>query len=571
MQLIMFKAIPFFTAVNSNNSETMPNSASVSKTPVEIVKKYVDAQIEYNNFLKERLTHGKQEEIFEIFLSLFLDLSEVPRLVKIPPKTILQKNVGEFIGHIEADLEEYERIKTCLDTHTTVDQLYLTIYFTYKQWLFGIDDITSKKIKNILSYVYDGNELKKKVKEVIKRVNMKSSKSPLLCEINSLFEICTMLQSEVSDDCLRFKDDISIKSKNGYIFLSLPEESNRKERQFLDKNPDDQEFLSLLKRSTEAYDALESKNISTDLHTSYLNLFAKMKVKYRIDEEIKTFMQRAAEKKQASLLESTVMQTEGTENFSERVAIQPAQLSLNSNENSVLTTAVQCEQTSQEEKHSSNAEFSAKKITHQLAYVESHEQASTLHCSSSPMTEEVDIPTVSFKDEEEIEQDLNKENNAECSYSPDYSLFPPKIKEQPKKETRRNILNLNKEQQETFLKVFGLISYDSINLRALVNLTQALGGTIKTTGANRCRIEIKNIYAHLLVPEEALNKACKKATVTMHGGGHRNKASQNNDREKAPDYLISQFRAAFVRAGYTPINLGLGVENAPPLSGTHVL
>lgn len=147
MQLIMFKAIPFFTAVNSNNSETMPNSASVSKTPVEIVKKYVDAQIEYNNFLKERLTHGKQEEIFEIFLSLFLDLSEVPRLVKIPPKTILQKNVGEFIGHIEADLEEYERIKTCLDTHTTVDQLYLTIYFTYKQWLFGIDDITSKKLK----------------------------------------------------------------------------------------------------------------------------------------------------------------------------------------------------------------------------------------------------------------------------------------------------------------------------------------------------------------------------------------------------------------------------------------
>lgn len=125
---------------------------------------------------------------------------------------------------------------------------------------------------------------------------MKSSKSPLLCEINSLFEICTMLQSEVSDDCLRFKDDISIKSKNGYIFLSLPEESNRKERQFLDKNPDDQAFLSLLKRSTEAYDALESKNISTDLHTSYLNLFAKMKVKYRIDEEIKTFMQRAAEK-----------------------------------------------------------------------------------------------------------------------------------------------------------------------------------------------------------------------------------------------------------------------------------
>lgn len=56
------------------------------------------------------------------------------------------------------------------------------------------------------------------------------------------------------------------------------------------------------------------------------------------------------------------MQTEGTENFSERVAIQPAQLSLNSNENSVLTTAVQCEQTSQEEKHSSNAEFSAKKL-----------------------------------------------------------------------------------------------------------------------------------------------------------------------------------------------------------------
>ena len=43
----------------------------------------------------------------------------------------------------------------------------------------------------------------------------------------------------------------------------------------------------------------------------------------------------------------------------------------------------------------------------------------------------------------------------------------------------------------------------------------------------------------------------------MHGGGHRSTRSQNQDADKAPDYLINQFRAAFNRAGYTPDNLGL--------------
>ncbi|CDZ76489.1 hypothetical protein BN59_00758 [Legionella massiliensis] len=99
--------------------------------------------------------------------------------------------------------------------------------------------------------------------------------------------------------------------------------------------------------------------------------------------------------------------------------------------------------------------------------------------------------------------------------------------------------------------------YDTINLRALVNLTLNFGGVIKKTSSNRCRIEIQNIYAFICVPEEALARACNTATVVMHGGGHRSTRSQNNDRENAPDYLIEQFKDAFTRAGFTQVNLGL--------------
>ena len=104
------------------------------------------------------------------------------------------------------------------------------------------------------------------------------------------------------------------------------------------------------------------------------------------------------------------------------------------------------------------------------------------------------------------------------------------------------------------------LPYETINLRALVKLTLNFGGEIETTGANRCRMKIKNIYAFIAVPQEALEKACNSATVTMHGGGHRATRSQNHDRGNAPDYLVEQFKDAFTRAGFTPVNMGLSMD-----------
>ena len=73
-------------------------------------------------------------------------------------------------------------------------------------------------------------------------------------------------------------------------------------------------------------------------------------------------------------------------------------------------------------------------------------------------------------------------------------------------------------------------------------------------------MKIKNIYAFIAVPQEALEKACNSATVTMHGGGHRATRSQNHDRGNAPDYLVEQFKDAFTRAGFTPVNMGLSMD-----------
>ena len=139
---------------------------------------------------------------------------------------------------------------------------------------------------------------------------------------------------------------------------------------------------------------------------------------------------------------------------------------------------------------------------------------------------------------------------AHCSYS----LYA-KQASQETESLKKNILNLKEEHQMTLKAVFD-DQCKTWPLRALVNLVRALGGEIKATASNRCRIEIKNIYAHLLMPSEDLlplsSQLSQKATVTWHGS-----AKQKKNKRGAPAYLIAQFRAALERVGYTPKTLGL--------------
>ncbi|WP_131793495.1 hypothetical protein [Legionella brunensis] len=580
----MLKRNIAFFQDNTQNANQETQESSLDK-----VKKHLDAQIEYNRFLMERLLRGKSEDIFEIVASMFLDLSEVPRSIKLPPSNILEELKKEFITHIVADLKEYQRLKDCANKGTNLDYLYLSIHFTCKNWLLGVQNTQPKKLELLLSHLYSGNDLKKKVKEILYRIHTKSLKSPLMAEIFNLSEILSILEPEVSHDCLRFKDDIQIIQDKDMTVISITEEAmsgkSKKIIQFLDKNPSNLEFLSLVEKWIEANNKLKTAEVSSNLNDSYLVTFERMKIKYQVEDEINRFLQEAAARQKDSKIAETLEAPKDVgENQSEiGLSSQPSKSRKKVRERGnhpvkmgKQEAILQSEKTSverlEEIEKPLKSSYSMKEAVIEppkdqleqdmLPQLPSSSHVETIHFNSTTV-QEADISITSLKHEED-EEKLN-ENVETYTYVQDYTLFAKKNdarqqQQKDDKKPKRNVLNLNKEQQETYLKVFDLMPYESINLRALVNLTQALGGTLKTTGANRCRIELKNIYAHLLVPEEALAKACDKATVTMHGGGHRSKSSQNNDREKAPDYLISQFKAAFIRAGYTPINLGLNSD-----------
>ncbi|WP_058441236.1 hypothetical protein [Legionella brunensis] len=580
------RTIAFFPVSTQNNY------VATQDTSLDKVKKYIDAQIEYNKFLMERLLRGNKEEIFEIVTSLFLDLTDIPRSIKLPPSKILDEFKQEFIDHIMTDLKEYIRLKECANNNnnnnTNMDYLYLNIQFVYQIWLLGVQSITAKKVELILSHIYDGKDLKKKTKEVLYRITTKSIQSPLMAEILGLSEMLSFIESEVSPYCLKLKDDVQIFQEKGLTYISITNEAmsgkNKKILQFLKQNPTDQAFLSLVDKWIKTNNALKTAKPSSDINDSYLVTFEKMKAKYQLEDEIDRVIEEINARKQASKTAETLEKTKVVSENQSEIGLPPQSRSKVSkrgnrpakivrqeeNLQSLQTSVEALEETEKPLNSSTNVKEAVTESSRDQLEKDMSPQLSS--CSSYVETTNYNSTTEQTADisesstYEEDEEKLNEDENIEAySYVQDYSLFAKKNNnarpQQHDEKPKRNVLNLNKEQQETYLKVFDLMPYESINLRALVNLTQALGGTLKTTGANRCRIELKNIYAHILVPKEALTKACNKATVTMHGGGHRSTSSQNNDREEAPNYLISQFKAAFIRAGYTPINLGLDPEN----------
>ncbi len=577
--------------------------ANSEDSSLEEIRKIIDAEVAYNRLLEKKLHQGKDEEVFEIFASMFIELSEIPPLIKLPSASVLRDLKQKLLDQIATDLENYERLNACTESKdVTPDKLYLAINLVYQNSLIDLTSITRKKLEGILSFLYAGKELSKKVKEVFSRINTKNLKSPYMAELHSVAEMLNLLKPKISPECIRYLDDVEISKNDKNLMFVLKEENdkrfNKKVQNFLAQDPTNKEFLSLKKNNEDAIKALPADEETNDVHAGYLTLFEKIKVKYRTEEDIINFIEKAKQDAKNNVKAVTLQTVPALlEEPKQPLASLPV-----SAEVIVADTKNQFEnekQSSQTSKEPQNFPSSPVEAPQSIpvpllsereegkqelsqTLVEQHEQLLIFPVVTNnnnnqkeiTLTAESESLSAVSKSDLEVEQEDNREKTSEeFSYAAnDYLLFNKTKKEQQKPtavKTKYNVLDLNKEQRDTLLQLFDLMPYDNIKLRALVNLTQALGGTLKTTGSNRCRMEIKNIYAHLLVPEQALSKVCNKATITMHGGGHSAKRSNNNDRENAPDYLIDQFKAAFVRAGYTPINLGLEVNG--PAAPAHNL
>lgn len=510
------------------------NAMSNPQICLENVKKLIDAQIEFNHGLADQLVKSQNKrEVCEIILSMHLNLAKTPKPIIIPEDEIFKLYKQIFIKATIHDLYEFQRLKSCADDNPDLDHLYLKIHCLLQEQLINLESTPEKECKAILSHFYNGKNLKLALKQRIRNHSKNSTNSAISADISVLNEMLTLLEPHVSAYCLKFKNSLKILGSvdnKGYINLQNIEKDvhfNQKIQVLLNNYPNYPELHSLL---MQYYSFQPNVDPTLRIDENVLTLFKTMKNRDSIKEKIEKILlelktplsETDAEKK---VPENNAMQKEPDKNCENNLIEQELPLAI-------------CLETEKEKAASFPIEL--RTTDSMLTLEETHEEFGS-----------------EYEDEFDEKAPINP-----------YYMFSKKNKKEPvQPKAKHNVLNLKKEHQNTLLEVFDLLPYDYIKLRALVNLTQALGGTMKTSGANRCRIELKNIYAHVLMDGTELTQThnnenvCNKATVTMHGGGHRSTRSQNNDADKAPDYLIKQFRAAFIRAGFTPENLGLNLEN----------
>ncbi|MGQ3888502.1 hypothetical protein ACQUW5_05660 [Legionella sp. CNM-1927-20] len=587
------KATLFFTPADSVNCNHMQGS------PLDEIKKYIDAQIEYNEILLKQLQESENKhEAFEIIVSNCISLSEMPQSYTLPNDDILEDMKQGFIGDIQRDIKVYEKLKAQLNITDiqNVDHLYLIINFAYQENKLFAFNTKPEGLKQIFSYVY-GKDAAKKINRAI--IDARSSKSPLLTEANTLKEMLDILVPYVSQHSQRFKDDAQITlTKNYSVSIALGESEHRPSIykrlcSFLDKNPDNVEAQALKREYLEIIKVLnKTKTVSTDMCDIYRELFENLQAKYQIEDKITIFLRAIIQKKlleqssdttkytESQLIPSpitntTVRRPDSTPHVSELHEKEQSSTSL-----SPILTQDELPKTTAEQIEPSLSPENPKvdiKNKHHLTKTNELDDFSTT--SSQLGKEEEGNGQETREDQlgnekEEKGLESNEKIDGEQSKSSynDYQLFPKSKKKkarapasssvESKVENKHNTLNLNKEHQDTFRKIWSSKvkhnakgDHETIDLRALISLLHKLGGTLETTGRNRTVLKIKNIYAHLLVPAEKV-EGCNTASVKMHGGGHRSKRSQNSD-SAAPGYLVEQTRKALERAGYTPVNLGL--------------
>ncbi|CDZ78461.1 hypothetical protein BN59_02771 [Legionella massiliensis] len=600
-------------------SRTSAIKDNQQEAPVERVKKYIDAEIAYKKVIAERLLKGKQDEIWEIILSNTVHLYDRPLQIqsRLQNGELIQSAKKEFTTKTIDDIKDCTRLKNSAEKDST-DYLYLNIYFQYSIGLIDIETTATKKnIQRLLNNLYKKTDAKRLLRDITKDINTKNIKSPIMASTHLKKEMLAILKTEISPSCLRFLEDVEINCVSDKYACCLSAEADARLRKNklvnqLTKTLPNSESQKLIDEYFAAQDALSQDSLVFGhmiLNDSYLKIFERMKVLYQLEDKMTDFLHNLEKSKheakaqlvtQSLELVTPVEITElPTVDLDDSQHTQTLATVLNT-ANDVLdsnTTTQEAEipqLTPRLPDDSSSIPTAGiqQSIADSIVFTETLElqtASAPLETNNCANAEEDEAETTSVyttiyapskhkksKKEEDgrpkavlskaeygmEEKEEGEEDEAETASIYTTIYAPLKHKKSKRQEAaqpekpQENTLNLNKDHLDTFMKVFGLIPYDSINLRALVNLTLEFGGVIKKTGANRCRIEMKNIYAFILAPIEEVAPSTT-ATVTMHGGGHRSTRSQNHDRNKAPDYLIEQFREAFTRAGFTPANLGL--------------
>lgn len=522
-----------------------------AEAALEKVKKLIDAQIDFNKNLMKSLLSSNNLEVCEILISMYADLSHIPKLNTVPKHEMVAFLKQTLIKNIIVDIQSFNKLQQYAISSPDLEYLFLKIHCDHQVTLSGLKQTSAAAYKEVFSFFYSGLNLKKIIKHITK--NLVNKNSAVFVDVNVLSEMLTLLTPHVGAHCLHFqnKETIAV-NEEGYSYILKKPLYKNYDKQIAalpSYNPYYPDLNSLLAQYI--YIHLRSPDTSKNFSDNYLSFYENQKSVYQLEEQIENMLKQARsfdlnakKENENQLIFNKSVQLLPKTSEKERLDVSTLIIN-NADTKSIDPVSINREKITAEFHQSLN-------VSNGLsidAGVSSSESSEIQNGKKELVAEDDDVLCNSYA--------INH-----------YGLFSKNYKKESEKTVEKyNTLNLNKEHEDTFKKVFNLIPYDYIKLRALVNLALALGATIKTTGANRCRIEIKNIYANLLVNESQITKSlenanvCDKATVTMHGGGHRSTRSQNNDADKAPQYLINQFQAAFTRAGFTPESLGLNHDN----------
>jgi|GEM_PF-4744221 len=537
------KNVLFFSA-----NQDVVDGHCETDSPLDIVRKSIEAQLSYNQGLITQAMKSSHQELVDLMLSEFVNLDELPRLKepnerfsKIPQKALLKTVITAAVKNIK-NLQGMQ----ALAMENRLDHLYLSIFFSYKELRNCVNDaLNDNMIETMLGLYFPPEIAKKKNKQFMKNI----SKTPLLDEANELAVLLNTLEPEISAHCHRYINEIKIDAL-GASLTAIKADNNKlnnrlsKIRHLRHQYPSAVELQNLCM----AYEFGVSNlgRIKTSDPGEYLLVvFDNFKPLYELEFTIKKLVHNL-------IMLNSQVETPLVSPPTPYKSI-PVKRSTPKNPNKLMhSTATHCPVVDMPSVEP-NKTINENEITQNAAINDSVVENLPSSLPNEIAEQKTEETIVEYREKDESEN-YTDGHFYQPYYKKDFRLKKSAIVAQT------NILSLKGEVKDTFLQLFGLMPYDSMSLRSLVNLTYQFKGKMTTTGNNRCRIELENIYAYVTTPKEALTRACSTSTVTMHGGGHRSKKSLNNDRDKAPDYLVNQFKNAFIRAGLTPANLGLDME-----------
>ncbi|MFC3908503.1 hypothetical protein ACFORL_05370 [Legionella dresdenensis] len=549
----------FSSRHNSDNSQHDAN------LPLETVKKCIDAQLNYSQGLIKRARIGNHQELVELIVSQYISLDILPHTresqhLKETPIKQLQKTI--VTGAVK-DIQSLQEMKDLAELNR-IDDLYLCIFLYYKQLRITISDALNRDlINNILAHYFTKEEAKKKTKQFMRNIN----KTPLMDEINQFAALLTILEPSVSPICKQFADEVNVKiidDKHCSVEPDNKKLNNNKDKMLMleHKYPGEPRFQALIASYYRGLLALKYVKVKKS-ENQILLLFAEMKPLYELEAKINHLLRKLEKQHNHTRIAQEASESTKVPGSSPP-AYKKSKIDRGLITGSLITAVAPVSEAQETVNDYSNATDAPQQAVKTSVTDETIINEPEVNQEPSITTEVLEVLETASTSEITVADKSDEDEIALAETSSSYYSFYKKEKPSKKQtaSTQLPAIPLKDSHKDTYLKVFGLVPYDAINLRELVNLTYQFKGTITATGRNRCRIELENIYAYVATPREALSRACNKATVTMHGGGHRGTKSQNHDRDKAPEYLINQFRDAFDRAGLTPTNLG--IELSPP-------